>query len=135
MSSSMRMLAQEEENDDAAEVTWEDQQRINSFSKLNTRVRSLEEKLEELRQEKEVLDDLATELELADEDEPVLYRVGETFLHMPLPRALKRLEKDQSEIDERISSLSASTEECESKMKELKVTLYAKFGRAINLDD
>ncbi|GLB37009.1 putative binds specifically to cytosolic chaperonin (c-CPN) and transfers target proteins to it [Lyophyllum shimeji] len=132
---SMRMLAQEEENDDAAEVTWEDQQRINTFSKLNTRMRNLEEKLEELKREKEALDDLATELELADEDEPVLYRVGEAFLHMPLPRALKRLEKDQSEVDERMSSLSGSTAECEAKMKELKVTLYAKFGRAINLDD
>jgi len=67
------MLAQEEENDDAAEVTWEDQQRINTFSKLNTRMRNLEEKLEELKREKEALDDLAMELELADEDEPVLY--------------------------------------------------------------
>lgn len=63
------------------------------------------------------------------------YKVGEAFLHMPLPRALKRLEKDQSEIDARISSLSASSSDCESQMKELKVTLYAKFGRAINLDD
>ncbi|RDB16701.1 Prefoldin subunit 4 [Hypsizygus marmoreus] len=133
--SSMRMLAQEEENDDAAEVTWEDQQRINTFSKLNTRMRNHEGKLEELKQEKEALDDLAIELELADEDEPVLYKVGETFIHMPLPRALKRLEKDQSELEGKISSLSSSSGECESKMKELKVALYAKFGRAINLDD
>ncbi|KAF9467402.1 Prefoldin subunit-domain-containing protein [Collybia nuda] len=133
--SSMRMLAQEEENDDAAEVTWEDQQRINSFSKLNTRVRGLEEKLEELKQEKEALDDLATELELADEDEEVLYKVGEAFLHMPLARALKRLEKDQASIDQRISALATSAGVCETEMKELKVLLYAKFGRAINLDD
>ncbi|KAG5639036.1 hypothetical protein H0H81_007649 [Sphagnurus paluster] len=148
----MRMLPQEEESDDAAEVTWEDQQRINSFSKLNTRVRSLEEKLQELKQEKEALDDLSTELELADEDQPVLcatilpfilhnlmlsrrYKVGEAFLHLPLPRALKRLEKDQATIDARITTLAASAEGCEVEMKELKVTLYAKFGRAINLDD
>lgn len=63
------------------------------------------------------------------------YKVGETFLHMPLPLALKRLEKDRSELDERISTLSASSEDCETKMKELKVALYAKFGRAINLDE
>ena len=69
----------------------EDQQRINSFSKLNTRVRDLNEKLKELKVrcrsilaihpsngpfpaqvEKEALEDLSTELELADEDEPVL---------------------------------------------------------------
>lgn len=62
-------LAEEEETDsDAAEVTWgaglfwfsvgtflnalgllEDQQRINSFSKLNIRLRNLEGKLEELK--------------------------------------------------------------------------------------
>ncbi|KAG6919364.1 hypothetical protein DXG01_006913 [Tephrocybe rancida] len=133
--SSLRMLGKEEENDDAAEVTWEDQQRINSFSKLNTRMRNLEEKLEELRQEKEALDDLSTELELADEDEAVLYKVGEAFLHIPLPRAQKRLEKDQSVLDARISALSTSSEDCDTQMKALKVQLYAKFGSAINLDD
>jgi len=113
----------------------EDQQRINSFSKLNTRLRSIEEKLEELKQEKDALDDLSSELELADEDEPILYKVGEAFLHMPHARALKRLEKDQADIDKQVSSLTASVEDCEKKMKELKVILYAKFGRSINLDD
>ncbi|KAJ6594244.1 Prefoldin subunit-domain-containing protein [Mycena capillaripes] len=130
---SLRML--EQDDDDAPEVTWEDQQRINSFSKLNTRMRNVEEKLQELKQEKEALDDLATELELADEDESVLYKVGEAFLHMPLPRALKRLEKDQADVDEQLSNFSSTVEQCEKEMKELKVTLYAKFGSAINLDD
>ncbi|KAJ7187900.1 Prefoldin subunit-domain-containing protein [Mycena filopes] len=132
---SLRMLEQDDENDDAAEVTWEDQQRINSFSKLNTRMRTIQDKLEDLKQEKEALDDLATELELADEDELVLYKVGEAFLHMPHPRALKRLERDQADIDSQISSLSSTVEQCEGEMKGLKVTLYAKFGRAINLDE
>jgi prefoldin subunit 4 len=54
---------------------------------------------------------------------------------MPLPRALKRLENDRSDLDARISALSASSDDCETKMKELKVALYAKFGRAINLDE
>lgn len=54
---------------------------------------------------------------------------------MPLPSALKRLEKDQSTVDEKILSISASVSDCETQMKNLKVTLYAKFGRAINLDD
>jgi len=131
----LRMLAEEEENDDAAEVTWEDQQRINSFSQLNNRLRNIEGKLEELKQEKEALDDLSTELELADEDDIVLYKVGEAFLHMPLSRALKHLEQDQTSLRSQVASLSESAEDCEKKMKELKVALYAKFGRAINLDD
>ncbi|KAK0194988.1 Prefoldin subunit 4 [Armillaria mellea] len=126
--SSLRMIPQDDESDDAAEVTWEDQQRINTFSKLNTRMRSIDEELEELKQEKEALDDLSTELELADEDDPVLYKVGETFLHMPHPRAIKRLERDQTAID-------SQSEACQKEMNELKVVLYAKFGRAINLDE
>ncbi|KAF8893547.1 Prefoldin subunit-domain-containing protein [Infundibulicybe gibba] len=130
-----RVLEQEDENDDAPEVTWEDQKRINAFSKFNTRIRGIEEKLGQLKQEKEALDDISTELELADEDQLVLYKVGEAFLHMPLPRALARLEKDQEAADARISSLAGAAEECEKEMKELKTVLYAKFGRAINLDD
>lgn len=63
------------------------------------------------------------------------YKIGETFLHMPHPRALKRLEKDKAAIDSQVSRLSSSAAEYETKMKELKVALYAKFGKAINLDD
>ena len=70
----------------------EDQQRINTFSKLNTRLRSIEEKIEVLKvrgsdsfihsvpnplsvclqAEKEALDDISMELELADGDQPVM---------------------------------------------------------------
>ncbi|KAL0581922.1 hypothetical protein V5O48_000152 [Marasmius crinis-equi] len=124
-----------DQEDDGTEVTWEDQQRINTFSKLNSRLRNINEKLEQLKQEKEALDDLSTELELADEDELVLYKIGEAFLHMTHPKALKRLEKDQSGISSRVSTLSDQAEECEKEMKNLKVALYAKFGNAINLDD
>jgi hypothetical protein len=47
----------------------------------------------------------------------------------------RRLEKDQAVISDQLSDLSATAEQCEKKMKELKVTLYARFGRAINLDE
>jgi len=128
------MLEREEEKDDA-EVSWEDQQRINTFSKLNNRVRLLELKLTSLKHEKEALDDLSAELELAEEDQPVLYRIGEAFVHIPYYRAMKRLEKDQAIVDAKVADLAAQADECESEMKQLKVLLYAKFGKAINLDE
>ncbi|KAG9309273.1 Prefoldin subunit 4 [Chiua virens] len=131
----LRMLGEEEENDDAAEVTWEDQKCINTFSKLNTRLRGIEGQLDVLKQEKETLDDLATELELADQDQIVLYKIGECFLQLRQPRALKRYAKDLALIDSKLSELTTIAEECEKEMKELKVILYAKFGRAINLDE
>ncbi|KAH9985343.1 Prefoldin subunit-domain-containing protein [Russula vinacea] len=129
----MRMLSQEEEADDGKEVTWEDQQRINTFSKLNTRVRSLAEKVNGLKQEKEALDDLTMELELADETS--LYKVGEAFIHLPHHRAMKRLESDQAQVDGEIAKLTDVVDQCERDMKALKVTLYARFGNAINLDE
>ena len=54
---------------------------------------------------------------------------------MPHPRAVKRLEKDLSVLNDDLGKYTSSAEECEKSMKELKVTLYAKFGRAINLDE
>lgn len=92
------------------------------------------------------------EMELADEDEPVLsvsrslpciprtlnsyrYKIGEAFLQLRHAQALKRLEKDQTYVDSQIAGLAANAEDCATQMSELKATLYAKFGKAINLDD
>ncbi|KAF9780792.1 Prefoldin subunit 4 [Thelephora terrestris] len=133
--SSLRILSQEAESASSTEVTWDDQQRINTFSKLNSRVRSLFEKLQEVKQEKEALDDLSVELELGDEDELVMYKIGESFLHVPHNRALKRVEKDKSSLESQISDLSGRIGECEMEMQKLKTVLYAKFGNAINLDE
>lgn len=68
-------------------------------------------------------------------DQTTRYKIGESFLHLPQPRAMKRLEKDQAVLSAQVLELSAGAEQCEKEMKELKVTLYARFGRAINLDE
>ncbi|KZO98806.1 Prefoldin subunit 4 [Calocera viscosa TUFC12733] len=130
----MRLLNQEDEADESTEVTWEDQQRINTFSKYNQRLQDIEDLLQKKKTEKEYLDDVAMELELADEDEPVMYKIGETIVHIKLSQAQKLLEKEHKSIDEEISGLQNRVEECENGMKELKVLLYAKFGNAINLE-
>lgn len=54
---------------------------------------------------------------------------------MPHSQAMERLERDQAELDNELSKAKQRAEECENSMKELKVILYAKFGRAINLDE
>ena len=63
------------------------------------------------------------------------YKIGESFLHIPHDRALKRLERDKYSLDSQISDLSDRIEECEKEMRKLKTVLYAKFGSAINLDE
>ena len=56
-------------------------------------------------------------------------------MHIPHPGAIKRLEKDQAIVDANVTKIVAEADECEIEMKQLKVLLYAKFGKAINLDE
>ncbi|KIR59611.1 hypothetical protein I312_100670 [Cryptococcus bacillisporus CA1280] len=131
----MSLLPPEEEGD-GVEVAWEDQQRINTFSKLNNRLSDIQDLLKVKNEEKEYYDDLSTELELADEDnpQPVLYKIGEAFFYLPLRDARRQLKGDLKKYEKEIEGLESRARECENGMKELKVLLYAKFGKQINLE-
>lgn len=75
------------------------------------------------QEEKDYYDDLSMELELADDDEPVLYRLGEAFFSLSLPAAKKQLRADLKRYDADIGDLQKRAEECQDGMKELKVLL------------
>ncbi|SNX86983.1 probable GIM3 - Gim complex component [Melanopsichium pennsylvanicum] len=128
----MRMLSEQEANE--IEVTWEDQQSINSFSRLNSTYSDVLEDLRVLKENRESLDDLAMELELADEDEAVLYKIADTFVSLPHADAMERLEKEQQDADQEIRALQDKLDGYDQEMKGLKVKLYAKFGDNINLE-
>ncbi|WVQ99524.1 hypothetical protein IAU59_006660 [Kwoniella sp. CBS 9459] len=130
----MSLLPPEDEGD-GVEVAWEDQQKINIFSKLNNRLSDIQDLLKAKQEEKEYYDDLSTELELADTDaEPILYKMGESFFHLTLKAARKQLKADLKRYEAEIEGLEGKKGECESGMKDLKVQLYAKFGKQINLE-
>lgn len=101
----------------------EDQQRINTFSKLNNRLDEITSQLRAKREEKEYYDDLETELELADEDEKVLYKLGEAFFYLGLGEAKRQLKRDLKAYDKAIEGLEERKGGCEGEMKELKVQL------------
>ncbi|KAF9920099.1 hypothetical protein FBU30_010116 [Linnemannia zychae] len=128
----MRMLEKDEEGD--VQVSWQDQENINTFSKYNAKLQDLEDAYETKKTEKEYLDDLAMELELADEDEPVKYRIGEAFVSLSLEAAQERISKSQEELDKEIQDLKTQMDEAVEKMDALKKVLYARFGNAINLE-
>ncbi|KAG9063418.1 hypothetical protein KI688_004301 [Linnemannia hyalina] len=129
----MRMLEKEDEEGDI-QVSWQDQENINTFSKYNAKLQDFEEAYESKKTEKEYLDDLAMELELADEDEPVKYRIGEAFVSLSLEAAQERITKSQEELDQEIEGLKSQMDEAVEKMDGLKKVLYARFGNAINLE-
>ncbi|KAL0940344.1 prefoldin subunit [Colletotrichum truncatum] len=133
---SRRMLskADEEAMGDEVEVRREDQDKINRFSRLHSHELGIEDELKNKNKEKEELDDLSTELELADEDETVPYKIGDAYFHVPQPQALEMLEKASSKIDQEVEGLESKLETIKEEMTQLKVELYARFGKSINLE-
>lgn len=90
----MELLPQGQRNN--TQVTFEDQQKINEFSKLIMRKDAIAQELSLQREEKEYLDDVSLEIELIDEDEPVQYKVGDLFIFMKQSKVTAQLEKTQN---------------------------------------
>ncbi|KAL8365312.1 hypothetical protein RB595_004221 [Gaeumannomyces hyphopodioides] len=131
-----RMLSREEEEaaGDEVEVRREDQDKINRFSRLHQRELTIEDELKAKNKEKEELDDVSAELELADEDETVPYKVGDAFFHVSLPQAQEMLGISGSKLESAIEELEDSLGTIKEEMTQLKVELYARFGKSIQLE-
>ncbi|KAM5345729.1 hypothetical protein ACJ41O_011590 [Fusarium nematophilum] len=130
-----RMLSKaDEEAADEVEVRREDQDKINRFSRLHQRETVLEEELSAKNKEKEELEDLSTELELADEDEKIQYKIGDAFFHVSLEQAQEMLEEATEKLEEESTELEEKLSSIREDMTKLKVELYARFGKQINLE-
>ncbi|CEN62452.1 Putative Prefoldin subunit 4 [Aspergillus calidoustus] len=132
-----RMLSKEDEaalGTEDTEVRREDQEKINRFSRLHQRETVLEEQLKGKQKDKEDLEEISTELELADEDELVPYKIGDSFVHLPLEEAQTMLSSSTEQIDSEVAMLEETLGDLRDEMQQLKVALYARFGRSINLE-
>ncbi|GLC44484.1 hypothetical protein PLESTB_000068400 [Pleodorina starrii] len=116
------------------EVLAEDQQRINMFSRLYTKMHDLERLLKHHKNELEELEDAGNELMLSDEDN-VRFVVGECLVHFDKDAAEGRLEQVTQDVNKEMEKTTAELEEVKAKLKDLKSTLYAKFGKQINLEE
>ncbi|KAF8476824.1 Prefoldin subunit-domain-containing protein [Kalaharituber pfeilii] len=131
---SRRMLSRDEEAPDDIEVTPTDQSQINLFSTLHSKHSVLQSTLSTKHTEKEALTDVLSELELVDDDELVPYRVGDAFVYVKAEEARGMLEKEVETVEGEIREVEEKVGKGKEKMEELKVGLYAKFGKAINLE-
>jgi len=126
------MLTKEDEAE--VEVRREDQDKINRFSRLHQRETALEEELKSKHKEKEDLDDISNELELVDEDEKIPYKIGDSFVSLPLSEVQELLSSSTEKIEEDVASVEEKLGTIREEMSQLKVELYARFGRNINLE-
>ncbi|MBZ6376416.1 MAG: prefoldin subunit [Kocuria palustris] len=60
--------------------------------------------------------------------------MGDSFFQLPLSDAQGMLSTSTEKIDADVSKLEDSLGELREEMQQLKVALYARFGRSINLE-
>ncbi|KAF2860216.1 Prefoldin, subunit 4 [Piedraia hortae CBS 480.64] len=130
-----RMLSREEEAQMGMEkeVRKEDQGRINRFSRLHGHQKSLEDDLK-AKEEREETEEMSNELELADEDEKVAYKIGDSFFMLPVGRVQDLLSESAERIAAETKTLEAKLTTLREEMSELKSALYGRFGQSINLE-
>eukprot|EP00240_Pyramimonas_obovata_P011002 CAMPEP_0118931450 /NCGR_PEP_ID=MMETSP1169-20130426/7785_1 /TAXON_ID=36882 /ORGANISM="Pyramimonas obovata, Strain CCMP722" /LENGTH=118 /DNA_ID=CAMNT_0006873949 /DNA_START=161 /DNA_END=517 /DNA_ORIENTATION=+ len=116
------------------EVTWDDQQAINSFGKLNNRLHELRAELAAKKKLEEDYEDASNELMIADEEE-VRYVLGECFSLLSNDDAEERVTADLEEIQAETAKLKEEEKGILKKQTELKTILYAKFKDNINLEE
>ncbi|EMF15367.1 prefoldin subunit 4 [Sphaerulina musiva SO2202] len=133
---SRRMLSREEEAEigEEKEVRKEDQDKINRFSRLHSREKGLEEELKVKQKDKEDLEEISSELELADEEEKVPYKIGDSFFNLPVPEVQELLSAAVERIDREVSTVEEKLGEYREEMQTLKSELYGRFGKSINLE-
>ncbi|EPS41279.1 hypothetical protein H072_4793 [Dactylellina haptotyla CBS 200.50] len=131
---SPKALSREDETSAETPVTLADQTAINTFSILHSRHTLLTGTLADKTTEKEYLTDVSSELELSDDDDIVPYKIGDAFVSLRVEEVREMLENEIKDIDGEIEELEGRIEKDKEEMDELKVHLYAKFGRSINLE-
>ncbi|KFK43190.1 hypothetical protein AALP_AA1G091500 [Arabis alpina] len=116
------------------EVTWEDQQNINTFSRLNNRFHDLDDEIKSAKEKCDNLEDAGNELILADE-EMIRFQIGEVFAHVPRDEVETKIEEIKEATCKSLEKLEEEKKSIVSQMAELKKVLYAKFKDSINLEE
>ena len=125
-----RVLSKEDESSE--KILKDDQEKINMFARLNNRLGDVKEELQSLQKQKDNLDDASTELALAEDS--VKFQVGEVYVDVSTEEAEKLVAQLVEEMAGNVTRLETEKKSILDKMNGLKVQLYAKFGRSINLE-
>lgn len=127
-------LLPEGQTNTSVEVTYSDQQKINKFSTLISQKDSLIIKRDNFKIEKEYLDDLSIELELLDEEDKIMYKVGDVFIELIVSDALIKVNDELNKLNDEIDEIDLKIEKIDDVLSDLKIQLYDKFGKNINLE-
>lgn len=115
-------------------VTKEDQRFINEFSKLHQKNKTIDQEVRILNEKLANLKDAGSACdELFGESTKIM--IGETFVELPEEVAKERIEKIQTETLLKKKEFDERYILNKKRLDELKIILYSKFGKSINLDE
>ncbi|KXZ55765.1 hypothetical protein GPECTOR_2g1315 [Gonium pectorale] len=97
-------------------------------------MQELERLLKQHKNALEELEDAGNELMLSDDDN-VRFVIGECLVHFDKDAAEARLEQVTQDVHKEVDKTTAELEEIKGKLAGLKSSLYAKFGKQINLEE
>lgn len=119
------------------EVTREDQEMINKFGLLHSRLKEYEAEYDRLKKELDTIHDAQGDVMMAPEEPGALkISVGESYFDADLDTVIEKLEEEEGTVQAQMDDMDKKICDIKASLEELKATLYGKFGRsAINLDD
>ncbi|RZC41403.1 Prefoldin 2 domain containing protein [Asbolus verrucosus] len=120
--------------DSDVHISFEDQQKINKFARLNAKLEDLKEEVKVKENDLKSLEEACDEIALFDEEEKIPYLVGEVFIFQDTETTQKCLDEAKKKIEDNIKSLKSQSDEVKNQMSDLKSHLYGKFGSHINLE-
>ena len=122
------------ETESEQEVTLEDQQKINLFGKLNSRIVEVKADMEQGTIDLQKFNDAVGDLEmLIDGSASIL--VGESFVEVDEDTASEFLTNKIKNLEDKLETYKKEISDIESEQAVLKKELYAKFGDSINLEN
>jgi prefoldin subunit 4 len=65
---------------------------------------------------------------------PCRYKIGDSFFHVTVSQAQEMLAASTTRIEDDVSQLEDKLSTAREEMTQLKVELYARFGKSINLE-
>lgn len=120
--------------DSDVHITFEDQQKINKFARLNAKLEDLRVEIKQKENDLKKLEDACDEIVLLDEEEKIPYLVGEVFIYQDIEKTQVCLEESKKTTEIDIAESKSKADEIKELMSDLKSYLYGKFGNNINLE-
>ncbi|CAH1962967.1 unnamed protein product [Acanthoscelides obtectus] len=121
-------------SDSDVHITYEDQQKINRFARLNAKLEDYKDEIKSRENDLQSIEEASEEIELFDDDEQIPYLVGEVFIYQNVENTQSSLAEAKKNLENEIKELKDKASGVKDMMAELKICLYGKFGNHIHLE-